>query len=117
MDTKDLLTLAGLALSLGGLIATVARFSHEQRKATELQVNAERRLEYKLRIYQLLIDQCLDFNALVDAFRDTTPTSEIDQIELRKCIYEMLVEGTLVTFEDRIYTAATVNLETNDMEE
>ena len=116
METKDIVTLAGLVVSIGGLIISLAKQAQEQRKANELKqaeltarVMAERRTEYKLRIYQSLIDDRLTFDELVSRFREQTLNSEIDQLELRKCIYEMLVEETLCTFEDKTYSAATVD--------
>jgi hypothetical protein len=116
MELKDILTIAGLAVSGGGLIVSLVKLTQEQRKANELKqaendarAKTERRAEYKLRIYQLLIDDVLTFDELVSKFREHTPLTEIDQAELRKCIYEMLVEGTLVTYEDKTYTADTVD--------
>ncbi|HEU4459232.1 MAG TPA: hypothetical protein VFR90_08935 [Methylibium sp.] len=124
MEVKDVLTLAGLAISLGGLVISLVKLAQEQRKANELKqvendakARSERRTEYKLRIYQLLIDDRLTFDELVSRFREHTPTTEIDQLELRKCIYEMLVEGTLVTFEDKTYTADTMNEYDNEDED
>jgi hypothetical protein len=116
LEIKDLLTLFGLAISLGGLVISLVKLAQEQRKANVLKhaendakAKTEKRTEYKLRIYQLLIDDRLAFDELVSRFRENTPTTEIDQLELRKCIYEMLVEGTLVTFEDKTYTADTMD--------
>jgi len=121
METKDILTLVGLGLNAVGLIVALVKFSQEQRKANELKqkeldaeaeravlaANAEQRTEYKLRIFQALIDDCLSFEEIVAKFGEHAPTSNVDQIELRKCIYEMLVDGTLVVFEDKTYTANT----------
>jgi hypothetical protein len=121
MELKDILTIAGLAVSVGGLIVSLVKLTQEQRKANELKqaendarAKTERRAEYKLRIYQLLIDDVLTFDELVSKFREHTPLTEIDQAELRKCIYEMLVEGTLVTYEDKTYTADTVDESEDD---
>lgn len=121
MDTKDIFTLVGLAVNAIGLIVALVKFSQEQKKANELKqkeldaeaekafiaAKAEKRTEYKLRIFQSLVDDCLSFEEIVAKFGEHAPTSNVDQIELRKCIYEMLVEGTLVVFEDKTYTANT----------
>ncbi len=125
MELKDLLTVIGLSVSIGGLLVSLVKLSQEQRKANELKqaeidakAKTERRAEYKLRIYQLLIDDVLAFDELVSRFREHTPLTEIDQAELRKCIYEMLVERTLVTFEDKTYTADTIDISgENDSDE
>jgi hypothetical protein len=121
METKEILTLVGLAVNAIGLIIALVKFSQEQKKANQLKQKeldaeaekaliaqkAERRTEYKLRIFQSLIDDCLSFEEIVAKFGEHAPMSSVDQVELRKCIYEMLVEGTLVVFEDRTYTANT----------
>lgn len=111
MEAKDIFTLIGLSVSIIGLFVTFLKLAQEQRKANQIKLSAEKRTEYKLRIYQILIDDCLDFDELTSKFRQQTPVGEIDQIELRKCIYEMLVEGTLVTFQDGSYTADTMDEE------
>ncbi len=116
LEIKELLTLVGLTISLGGLVISLVKLAQEQRKANEFKraenearAKSEKRTEYKLRMYQLLIDDRLTFDESVSRFREHTPTTEIDQLELRKCIYEMLVDGTLVTFEDKTYTADTMD--------
>jgi len=131
LETKDVLTLVGLAISLGGLVISLLKLAHEQHKANELkqkeidarqkeidaQMKAEKRTEYKLRLYQALIGDRMTFDALVSKFREHSPLSEIDQIELRKCIYEMLVEETLLTYEDKTYSAYTMDEEDEDEED
>jgi len=131
LETKDALTLVGLVVSIGGLVIALVKLAQEQRKANELkqqeldakqkeidaQVKVQKRTEYKLRIYQSLIDDRLAFDALVAKFRDHSPLSEIDQVELRKCIYEMLVEGTLVTYQDKTYASYTMDEEDEDGED
>lgn len=121
MELKDMLVLGGLALNAVGLIVALVKFSQEQRRANELKqkeltaeaekaliaIKAEKRTEYKLRMFQSLVDDCLSFEKIVEKFSEHAPTSSVDQVELRKCIYEMLVEGTLVVFEDKTYTANT----------
>ena len=121
METKDILTIIALAINTIGLIVALVKFSQEQKKANELKqkelnaeaerailaAKAEKRTEYKLRIFQSLVDDCLSFEEIVAKFGEHTPTSNVDQIELRKCIYEMLVENTLVAFENKTYTANT----------
>ena len=131
METKDILTLGGLAINAIGLIVALVKFSQEQKKANELKqkeldaaaekallaAKAEKRTEYKLRIFQSLIDDCLSFEEIVAKFGEHAPTSNVDQIELRKCIYEMIVEETLVVFEDKTYTANTQSEDDSDEEE
>jgi hypothetical protein len=114
LETKDVLTLVGLIISLGGLVISLVKLAQEQHKANKLkekeidaQLKVEKRTEYKLRIYQALIDERLNIDGLVSKFREHTPLSEVDQVELRKCIYEMLVEETLVAYEDKTYSSNT----------
>lgn len=131
METKDILTLSGLAINAVGLIVALAKHSQEQKKANELKqkeldaaaekailaAKAEKRTEYKLRIFQALINDCLSFEEIVAKFGEHAPMSNVDQVELRKCIYEMIVEETLVVFEDKTYTANTQTEDDPDEDE
>ena len=124
MELKDALTLVGLAVSIGGLIVSLVKLTQEQRKANELKeaennalAKSEKRSEFKLRIFQILIDDVLTFDELVAKFREQTPLTEVNPSDLRKCIYEMLVEGTLVAHEDKTYTANTIEESDDDTDE
>ena len=106
---EDLSTLTGVIASIGGLIASFISMKNEQRKHNLLQESIEQRIEYKLRIYEILTDSILSFDEIVSKFNATSPTKLVDQIELRKCLYEMLVEDNIVSFDDGTYTANTAS--------
>jgi hypothetical protein len=115
LETKDVLTLVGLIVSIAALVISFVKLAQEQGKANDLrkkeldaQLKAEKRIEYKLRLYQALINGRLTFDQLISEFRRHNPLSEIDQVELHKCIYEMLVEDTLVSYGDRTYASKTM---------
>ena len=118
MQTGDFINFGLLTVGVGGLIVSLLQLGNAQRKANALKqaeidvrIWTERRTEYKLRIYLSLMDQRLSFDELISKFREHTPLTEVDQIELRKCIYEMLVDDTLVAYEDRTYMSNVVEEE------
>jgi hypothetical protein len=116
VEAKDIFTFAGLFINAIGLIAALVKFSQEQKKANILRqaeadstARAEKRTEYKLRIYLSLLDDRMLFEEIVNKFGEQTPvTSRADPVELRKSLYEMLVEGTLVAYDDKTYSANTI---------
>jgi len=103
--------LIAVFISFVGLIVTLLKILNEQKKYHKLRYNQDKRLEYKLRIYDLLISDIMDYDTLVSKFQAQTPMIVIDSIEIRKCIYEMLVEKTLVCSDSGLYTVDTISEE------
>lgn len=123
MDVKDFVALIGLGISFAGIILTIRKLGKEQARLNELKAieidastKRDQRSEYKLRVLHLLIDENLTFHDIVTKFREHTPMSEINEKDLRICLYEMLVEQTLVVFADGTYTVDTAD-EDEDGEE
>lgn len=108
--------LIAVSISFVGLIITLIKMLSEQKKYHEVKYNQEKRLEYKLRIHDILVSDIMDYDSIVSKFQAQTPMSNIDPLEIRKCVYEMLIEKTLVTFDNGCYTVDTVSEETEDEE-
>ena len=108
--------LIAASISFVGLIITLTKMLSEQKKYHQLKYNQDKRLEYKLRIHDILVDQIMDYDSIVSKFKSQTPMSDIDAIEIKKCIYEMLIEKILVCFDNGTYTVDTVD-STNTSEE
>ena len=106
--------LIAVFISFVGLIVTLLKILNEQKKYHKLRYNQDKRLEYKLRIYDLLISDIMDYDSLISKFQAQTPMVIIDSIEIRKCIYEMLVEKTLLCSDDGLYTVDTISEETEE---
>ena len=108
--------LIAASISFVGLIITLTKMLNEQKKYHQLRYNQDKRLEYKLRIHDILVDQIMDYDSIVSKFKSQTPMSDVDAIEIKKCIYEMLIEKILVCFDNGTYTVDTVD-STNISEE
>jgi len=107
-------------VSVVGLLLTMIKILMEQKKYHKLKYQQDKRLEYKLRIYEILLSDILPIDQIITKFNNHNPLGIIDHIEIRKCIYEMIVEKTLVSFEDGSYTVDTVDVipeEKNDNDE
>lgn len=96
------------AISLLGLLLTLLKILTEQTKANKLKFELDKRLEYKLRIHDILLNEILDYDAILSKFQSQTPMAIVDPIQIRKCIYEMLIDKTIVSFDTGLYTADTV---------
>lgn len=96
-----------IIISLCGLIVALYKIFDEQKKQNKIRYIQEKRLEYKLRIFEILLQEILPIDKIVSKFQDHSPFSNIDIIEIRKCIYEMLIEKTLISFDDGSYTVDT----------
>ena len=111
MSLDNLSSLAAIFATIGGVIVSFLTMAFEIHKKNKLSLAAEKRIEYKLRIYEILIDDTLSFDSIVSKFNASSPFKPVDQIELRKCIYEMIVEDNIVSFDDGTYTANTASSE------
>lgn len=101
-------------ISFFGFIIAAYKIIDEQKKHYKFKICQDKRLEYKLRIYEILISDVLTIDRIVSKFQDHSPFSQIDSIEIRKCIYEMLIEKNLITFDDGSYTVDTVSINEED---
>lgn len=110
MSLDNISTLIGIFISIGGVIASFLTMAREQHKHNEHQKAVEKRIEYKLRIYEILLSDTLSFEKITARFNANSPLNPVDQIELRKCLYEMLVEDNIVSFNDGKYTSNTMDL-------
>lgn len=104
-------SIVATTISFLGFIIMAYKFFDEQKKYYKIKYNQEKRLEYKLRIYEILIDDILPIDQIITKFNNHSPLQTIDSVEIRKCIYEMIVEKTLVTFDDGAYTADTASID------
>ena len=109
MLLDNISTIIGIIISVSGVIGSFLAMANEQRKHNEHQKAIEKRIEYKLRIYEILIPDTLSFEEIAAAFNAHAPLEQVDRIELRKCIYEMLVEDNIVSYDDGSYTSNTLN--------
>lgn len=99
-----------VTLSIIGLIITLYKMLGEQKKYHNIKYIQEKRLEYKLRIHEILLDDILSFEDIVKKLSSQKPLEDnIDKVEVRKCIYEMLTEGTIISYTDGTYTVDTVD--------
>lgn len=107
MELKDTLTLIGLFLNAFGLLIVIWKNVDEQRKFNQQKAKEELRAEYKLRIYEFLLDDFLTVNQIVNKFNSLNPSSTVDTYELRKCIYEMLKDECLISYQNGKYSSNT----------
>lgn len=102
-------------ISFCGLIIAAYKIFDEQKKYHKIKYNQEKRLEYKLRIYEILINDILPIDQIITKFNNHSPLQIIDTTEIRKCVYEMIVEKSIISFEDGSYTVDTATI-TDDNE-
>lgn len=103
----DNIIIISFSINFIGLMITLTKFTNEQKHANQLKENQNKRNEYKLKIYQSLLDDTLTFSGIIDLLKNNNPLDNIDNIEVKLCLYEMLVERTLVSYEDGTYSSNT----------
>ena len=98
-------------IGIVGLLLTLITILIEQKKYHKVKYNQEKRLEYKRRIFEILVDSILPIDQIITKFNNHSPLKNVDSVEIRKCIYEMIVEKSLLSFDDGSYTVDTVSQE------
>ncbi len=90
MDTTDIIQSGTLLITLVALIIQQQRFFKEAQKK-------ERRVETKLRIFKILESQEreLDEDEIFKKLDEQSPSKSEDRAEIKKSLYEMLVEETV----------------------
>jgi hypothetical protein len=102
-----ILSTIAVTISLLGLICTLLKMIDEQKKYNKILYAKDKRIDYKLKIHQILVPNALDYDDLLSTLQEQNPTVHVDGLEIRKCLYEMLSEHTIVAFEDGTYTVDT----------
>lgn len=116
---NEIYVIVGLSLNAAALLAALTKFSLEQERGYELKKNeskvtcmrvniearSDARAALKMEIFELLTDSDLELDEILGQFRMHGLVSPEDQIEIRKAVYEMLAEKTLVGREDGTFTA------------
>jgi len=84
----DLIQFGVLLVALIALVYQIAN----QRKEMKDQ---EERITNKLKIFFLCQDNSLTEHEIIQHFKNINPGGKLDEIEVKKSIYEMLKDGTL----------------------
>ena len=95
--------LIGILINGIGLMITLVKFTGEQKKSNLLKEKEDLKLEYKLKIFNILLDDCLSYQDIHFNMKNITPLNSINELELKKCLYEMLVEDTIGIDENQKY--------------
>jgi len=88
-----------LWIQFGALLVAIVSLAIQQTRRILDERRKERRTANKLKILYLCQDKNLTEEQIADAYQKANPTEPIDKTEVRKAIYEMLYEKTLVFTE------------------
>lgn len=90
MDNQNLVQFGALLIALVSLIVQQQRIYLESRKK-------EKRIETKLRIFKIFEGKEIDLSEeeIIKELSAQNPLGKIDQAEIKKSLYEMLVEETI----------------------
>lgn len=92
MDKANWIQFGALLVAILSLIVQQTRTMLDERRK-------ERRTANKLKILYLCQNSNLTEEQIIDAYQKSNPTEPIDRPEIRKTIYEMLYDKTLVFTE------------------
>ena len=90
-------------IQFGVLLVALATLSWQQQKSSADVALKEKRIETKLRIFYAVAEKDLDEAAIVRSLEQGQPLGQIDPVELKKSLYEMLSEETIRFTEDKKY--------------
>ena len=86
------------------LFVAIASLSIQQRKAVLNAREVDRRTETKLKLFYLLQEKEMMLDQIIAKYPEVAPLkAPVDDVEIRKSLYEMLKEGTVWFAEDMIY--------------
>ena len=97
MEIANYIQLGALLIALISLIWQQRRLANEQRRLANEEERKEKRIETKLIIFYVLSDREQDLNEdeIIGALEKVQPLSEVDKVEARKSLYEMLKDETV----------------------
>ena len=104
-------------IAISGLFLTLTSLAIGQWKAYNLGRRAEKRLNYKLKLFEILLDERLTIAGLIAEFERREPLAHAEKPEIRKCVYEMVSEETIVAYSDLTFEANSVEDDNDDDED
>jgi len=89
-------------VQFGALMVALITLIVQQSREVSIRRRTERRTENKLKVYYMCqTDTGLTEDEICKQYARNNPTEKVDNIEIRKTIYEMLIEGTLYYLKDK----------------
>jgi len=99
MEPQHWIALGAALVSLGAVVVQQLRILQADRRTQQRTAN-------KLKILYLCQSDALTVEQIFGKYREQHPTESIDEVEIRKTIYEMLCDETLLfSAEPRTYEA------------
>jgi len=92
-------------IQFGALFLALVSLAVQQWRQVTASKKQESRTANKLKIFYICKDRGLSEQELIAEYRQRNPTEAVDEIELRKTIYEMLADQTLRFRDDGTYKA------------
>ena len=89
------------------LLVTIVTLIYHQDRDNDIQEKMENRIALKLRIVETIKDS-MNLKALCNALNNANPAEPIVELEVRKTLYEMLVEGTIRRDPDGNYQSQPI---------
>src|SRR5262245_4244731 len=97
-------------IALGANFVSLLAVAAQQLRLLQADRRTQTRTANKLKVLYLCQTQALTEEQIVGEYRKQHPTEDIDEVEIRKTIYEMLCDETLLfsadfsTYEARSFT-------------
>lgn len=82
-------------IQFGALLVAIISLIVQQTRQLDESQRKERRVASKLKLFYICQDSPLTEDQIIAQFRRNQPTQSIDDVELRKALYEMLTDQTL----------------------
>lgn len=92
-------------IQLGLLVVALGTLIFQQHRANVNANRTEKRIANKLKIFYICQEDPKTEEDIIREFKQRHPTENIDEVEVRKTVYEMLSEETLRFRNDQTYRA------------
>lgn len=94
-----------LVLQALAFVVTVFSLVFQQRALVKEREKAERRLTYKLRLFNILRERACSESDTIEKLKSILQVEQVDDVEVRKSLYEMISDGTMRVNDDGKYDA------------
>jgi hypothetical protein len=92
-------------IQLGLLVVALGTLIFQQHRANSNSNRTEKRIANKLKIFYICQAHARTEEEIIREFKQGHPTEKIDEVEVRKTIYEMLSDETLRFRDNQTYRA------------
>jgi hypothetical protein len=97
-------TIIVMSIQFGALVVAILSLTFQQYQAAKTAARIDQRTEMKLKLFYLIQEKEMMLDEIISRYQQVIPLKQkVDHVEIRKSLYEMLNDRTVLFTRDMTY--------------